>query len=387
LGNTPLANSLLAEKQLGQVEKTYPLDLVFCPRCSLVQITETIDPEELFSHYLYLSSFSDTMISHAALLVQRLITERQLNSTSLVVEIASNDGYLLKNYVRQGIPVLGIEPAQNIAAIANQKGIRTQADFFSLSLAKQLAAQGYRPDIIHAHNVLAHVADLGGVVSGIGTMLKETGIAVIEVPYVKNLIDHTEFDTIYHEHLCYFSLTSLDYLFRLYHLFIIDVEQSPIHGGSLCITVSPKAERSAAVQRFLAEEKQWGMDRLEFYAEFSKKVARLRQNLCDLISNIKSQGKTIAVYGASAKGSTLLNYCGLDQNSLDFVVDRSTVKQSLYTPGTHLPIYSPETLLEKQPDYVLLLTWNFADEILKQQEAYRQKGGKFIIPIPEITVV
>lgn len=387
LGRTPLANSLLTEKELKQAEKTYPLDLVFCSHCSLVQITETIDPEELFSHYLYFSSFSDTMISHAAQLAQRLITQRQLNSSSLVVEIASNDGYLLKNYVTRGIPVLGIEPARNIAAIANENGVRTRSDFFSLSLAKQLTEQGYKADVIHAHNVLAHVADLGGVVSGIGTMLKETGIAVIEVPYVKNLIDHTEFDTIYHEHLCYFSLTSLDYLFQLYHLYVIDVERTPIHGGSLCVTLSHKDERSAPAAQLLAEEKQWGVDRLEFYAQFSKKVARLRQNLCDLITNIKSQGKTIAVYGASAKGSTLLNYFRLDQNSLDFVVDRSTVKQNLYTPGTHLPIYSPESLLEKQPDYVLLLTWNFADEILKQQEAYRQKGGKFIIPIPEIVVV
>lgn len=387
LGRTPLANSLLTEKELKQAEKTYPLDLVFCSHCSLVQITETIDPEELFSHYLYFSSFSDTMISHAAQLAQRLITQRQLNSSSLVVEIASNDGYLLKNYVTRGIPVLGIEPARNIAAIANENGVRTRSDFFNLSLAKQLTEQGYKADVIHAHNVLAHVADLGGVVSGIGTMLKETGIAVIEVPYVKNLIDHTEFDTIYHEHLCYFSLTSLDYLFQLYHLYVIDVERTPIHGGSLCVTLSHKDERSAPAAQLLAEEKQWGVDRLEFYAQFSKKVARLRQNLCDLITNIKSQGKTIAVYGASAKGSTLLNYFRLDQNSLDFVVDRSTVKQNLYTPGTHLPIYSPESLLEKQPDYVLLLTWNFADEILKQQEAYRQKGGKFIIPIPEIVVV
>lgn len=387
LGRTPLANSLLTEKELKQAEKTYPLDLVFCSHCSLVQITETIDPEELFSHYLYFSSFSDTMISHAAQLAQRLITQRQLNSSSLVVEIASNDGYLLKNYVTRGIPVLGIEPARNIAAIANENGVRTRSDFFSLSLAKQLTEQEYKADVIHAHNVLAHVADLGGVVSGIGTMLKETGIAVIEVPYVKNLIDHTEFDTIYHEHLCYFSLTSLDYLFQLYHLYVIDVERTPIHGGSLCVTLSHKDERSAPAAQLLAEEKQWGVDRLEFYAQFSKKVARLRQNLCDLITNIKSQGKTIAVYGASAKGSTLLNYFRLDQNSLDFVVDRSTVKQNLYTPGTHLPIYSPESLLEKQPDYVLLLTWNFADEILKQQEAYRQKGGKFIIPIPEIVVV
>lgn len=386
-GCTPLANSLLTKEQLEQPEKVYPLEVVFCPHCTLVQITETVDPAVLFSHYLYFSSFSDTMITHAAVLAQHLIRRRKLDQESLVVEIASNDGYLLKNYVTQGIPVLGIEPAQNIAKVANERGINTVAEFFNLELAQLLANERKKADIIHANNVLAHVADLNGVVGGIAVLLKETGLAVIEVPYVKDLLDHTEFDTIYHEHLCYFSLTALDYLFRQHALYIVDAERTSIHGGSLQIYISQQETPSEAVVQLLKQEKDWGVDKLSSYTQFSKEVARLRQVLSTLVAQIKSQGRSIAVYGASAKGSTLLNYFGLDKSSLDFVVDRSTVKQGLYTPGTHLPIYSPEKLLEARPDYVLLLTWNFAEEVLSQQSAYRQQGGKFIIPIPEVKVV
>jgi hypothetical protein len=386
-GCTPLANSLLTKEQLEQPEKVYPLEVVFCSRCTLVQITETVDPAVLFSHYLYFSSFSDTMIAHAAALAQYLIHWQKLNQESLVVEIASNDGYLLKNYVTQGIPVLGIEPAQNIAKVADERGIDTIAEFFDLELSQLLASEGKRADIIHANNVLAHVADLNGVVAGIAVLLKETGLAVIEVPYVKDLLDHTEFDTIYHEHLCYFSFTALDYLMRQHALYIVDVKPTSIHGGSLQIYISHQNTPSQAVVQLLKQEKDWGVDKLSSYTQFSEKVASLRQDLSALVTQIKNQGRTIAVYGASAKGSTLLNYFGLDKNILDFVVDRSTAKQGLYTPGTHLPIYAPEKLLEAWPDYVLLLTWNFAEEILNQQAAYRQQGGKFIIPIPEVKVV
>jgi len=387
LGSTPLANSLLSEQQLSEPEKTYPLELVFCPNCTLVQITETVDPAELFSHYLYFSSFSDTMVSHAAALVERLLDERKLTQTSLVVEIASNDGYLLKNYTKCGVPVLGIEPAQNIAAIANERGINTLADFFQLELASRLAADDKKADVIHAHNVLAHVADINGFIEGIATLLKPEGIAVIEAPYIKDLIDNTEFDTIYHEHLCYFSLTALDHLFQRHQLYITDVERTPIHGGSLRIFVRHENEPGQSVRAMLEDELAWGVNQLGFYTRFSNKVAKLRSDLCNLILGLKSQGAAIAVYGASAKGSTLLNYFGLDSNSLDYVVDRSSVKQGYYTPGTHLQIYPPEKLMEARPDYVLLLTWNFKDEILSQQSAYRQLGGKFIIPIPEVEVI
>jgi len=387
LGATPLANSLLTTEQLDATEPTYPLDLVFCPRCTLVQITETVPPEQLFGDYLYFSSFSDTMLQHAQALVARLIPERQLGAVSLIIEIASNDGYLLQYYRDAGVPVLGVEPARNIARVAEERGITTLCRFFDLAVAQQMVRDGQQADVIHAHNVLAHVADLNGVVAGMATLLKPNGIAVIEVPYVKDLIDHVEFDTIYHEHLCYFSLTSLDRLFRRHGLAIVDVERLPIHGGSLRLFVGKNAEATAKVRAMLAEEEAWGVSDLAYYQGFGGAVAALRHNLRALLGDLKARGKKIAAYGASAKGSTLLNYCGIGRETLEFVVDRSTVKQGHYTPGTRLPIDAPEKLVNAMPDYTLLLTWNFADEILAQQQAYRERGGRFIVPVPEPRVV
>jgi SAM-dependent methyltransferase len=395
LGRTPLANSLLSWEQLEQPERTYPLDLVFCPACTLVQITETVPPEDLFKEYLYYSSFADTVLRQAQTTAGRLIAVRELDGNSLVVEIASNDGYLLQHYKRWGIPVLGVEPAANVARVAREeRGIRTECEFFGLALAQELSERGEVADIIHANNVLAHVADLNGVVAGIGLLLKENGLAVIEVPYVKDLIDRVEFDTIYHEHLCYFSLTSLNRLFRRHGLCLVGVEHLEIHGGSLrifvakdCGQIAPAPSGEMSVQEMLEAEAKWGLARTDYYQDFGTKVERLRDELMTLLRRLKSEGKSIAAYGASAKGSTLLHYFGIGHEYLEFVVDRSTIKQGRFTPGTHLPIYPPEKLLETSPDYVLLLTWNFVAEILDQQMEFRRRGGQFIIPIPQVRVV
>ena len=394
LGQTPLANALLTQAQLTQPEAMFPLELVFCPQCTLVQITETVSPEKLFREYLYYSSFSDTVLRNAREIADRLSVGSGLNKDSLVVEVASNDGYLLKNYQEKDIPVLGVEPARNIARVAEGHGIPTVSEFFNVQLAEELRTQYGGADIIHANNVVAHVADLHGMIAGMVILLKEDGVAVIENHYVRDMIDHTEFDAIYHEHICYYSATSFCNLFARHGLVLVDVEHLAVHGGSLRVYFqrgngprSLESHGKVRVQSLLQEESNCGIDKFVFYQNFGEKVERLRHELLELLENIKAGGKRIVAYGASAKSTTLLNYYGIGKEMLDFVVDRSTVKQGRYTPGTHLPILAPGALLAEQPDYVLLLTWNFADEILAQQAEYRKRGGKFIVPIPELRVV
>ena len=388
LGRLPLANALLRAEQLGQAEPRYPLDLAFCPGCSLVQILETVPPERLFRDYPYLSSVAETAVAEAGALARRLAAARGLSAASLVVEAASNDGYLLQHYREAGVPVLGIEPAVNVAAIAREaRGIPTLAEFFSEELAERLARAGSRADVFHAHNVLAHVADLHGFGEGIRRLLKPEGLAVIEVPYVRDLVEGCAFDTIYHEHLCYFSLTALDRFFRRHGLVIHDVERLAIHGGSLRLHVGCARAGGGApgprVRGLLAEEAEAGVDRFEFYRGFAARADAVRGALRKLLAGLRREGRRLAAYGASAKGTVLLNFCGIGGETLEFVVDRNRLKQGLYTPGAHLPICAPARLLEAMPDFVLLLTWNFADEIMAQQAEYRRRGGRFIVPIPE----
>jgi SAM-dependent methyltransferase len=328
------------------------------------------------------------VVEAAGALTARLVKDRKLGADALVIEAASNDGYLLQHYVRMGVPVLGIEPAANIAAVANRAGVRTRAEFFGADLADGLAAEGVLCDVFHANNVLAHVADLNGFVAGIARILKPNGVAVIEVPYLRDLVDGVEFDTIYHEHLYYFSATALDRLFARHGLCLSDVERLPIHGGSLRLFAKHAgAEQSAAVAAILVEEDRVGLTRAAYYLDFADRVSGLKSELCTLLKKLKQEGRRLAAYGASAKGSTLLNYFQIGRDTLDFVADRSLVKQGKLTPGSSLPILAPEALGEQRPDYVLLLTWNFADEILAQQADYRATGGKFIIPIPHLQIV
>jgi SAM-dependent methyltransferase len=389
LGRTPLANALRRADQLNQEELTFPLKLVFCANCTLVQITETVRPDVLFTSYLYASSYSETILRHAQATCEKLCRERFLNDTSLVIEVASNDGYLLQFFVEHGIPVLGIEPAENIAAIARGRAIPTRVAFFGNHLAEQLEREGVSADVILANNVLAHVPSINDFMEGITRLLKPGAIARFEFPYLADLISNLEFDTIYHEHVFYFSAHSIKALLERHGLVFADVEHISIHGGSLAVTAAHESDQNgrSRVEQLLAEEKELGIHQLSFYSEFGSKVMANIRELKELIAALRSSGSRIGAYGASAKGSTLLNTACLEVGSLEYVVDRSRLKQGLFTPGTKLPILPPEQLTIDRPDYVIVLTWNFLEEILQQLSTYRDLGGKFIVPIPRPRIV
>jgi len=388
LGMMPLSDRLRTPAMLAEDEPRYPLEVAFSPVSKLVQILETVPPDVLFDDdYPYYSSFSDYLLKHSKANAEELITMRGLGSDSLAVELASNDGYLLKNFVAHGVPVLGIDPAKGPVEAARKIGVETMHAFFTADLAERLAANGTRADVIIGNNVLAHVADTNGFVRGIRTLLKDTGVAVIECPYLRDLIDHNEFDTIYHEHLCYFSVHALDYLFRRNGLFLNDVRRLPIHGGSLRLYVEPVENVGDAVKTMLDEERRLGMDEIAYYQSFAERVRAVVTGLRELVESLRNDGRTVAAYGAAAKGAIMLNAAGLGAGLIDFVVDRNVHKQGRYMPGVDVPILAPDELAARRPDYAIILPWNFRDEIVTQQTAYTDAGGRFIVPIPTPTVL
>lgn len=390
LGMSPVSNAYIKREALQHKENIYPLHAYVCEKCFLVQLEEFETPDQIFSNnYAYFSSFSQSWLDHCKKYVSMIIKKLSLTENSKVIEIASNDGYLLQYFVKNNIPVLGIEPSLSVAQVAESKGINTLNDFFRVKIANKLKEKNEKADLIIGNNVLAHVPDINDFVAGIKVLLKDNGTVTLEFPHLLNLIEKNQFDTIYHEHFSYLSFYTANEIFKYHGLKLYDVEEIPTHGGSLRIYGAHIQDLtkniSQNVVNLLEKEEKFGIKNIDTYLNFDEKVKQIKKDLLEFLMKIKKEGKTIVGYGAPAKGNTLLNYCNIKNDLIDYTVDKNTFKQNLYLPGTHIPIFPPEKISETKPDYILILPWNLKDEIISQMSFVTNWGAKFIIPIPEIT--
>ena len=390
LGKSPLCESFLTAEELNGMEPFYPLHVHVCDRCFLVQLQEYVSPADIFSHYAYFSSYSSSWLDHMKNYADMAIDRFGLDDESLVMELASNDGYLLQFFVERGIPVLGIEPAVNVAQAAIKKGVPTLTHFFGVELARQLASEGKRPQLLIGNNVLAQVPDINDFVEGMSKVLSDGGVVTMEFPHLVRLIEGNQFDTIYHEHFSYFSFTTVEKIFALHRLTVFDVEELPTHGGSLRIYVRHASDDSRPISGRVIElkntEQSLGITDPSYYRSFSARVEETKRKLLSFLVQAKAEGKTIVGYGAPGKGNTLLNYCGIRTDFLDYTVDRNPFKHGKFLPGTHIPIYDPVKTKETKPDYLLILPWNLKDEIMKEHAYVRDWGARFVVPIPEVTI-
>ena len=391
LGMSPLCESYISEQQRNQMEPFYPLHVYVCDNCYLVQLEEYVAPEDIFTEYAYFSSYSTGWLKHSETYVQNMVDRFNLDRNHLVVEVASNDGYLLQYFVDKKIPVLGIEPAINVAKVAEEIGVTTLVKFFGQKTAEELGEQGKQADLLLGNNVLAQVPDVNDFVRGMKILLKPHGIITMEFPHLMKLIEENQFDTIYHEHFSYFSFYSVEKIFSEHGLILFDVEEIPTHGGSLRIYACHRGDSSKYVDQRVIDlrekEAEAGVNGLAYYVRFQENVIETKRKILDFLISVKRKGKMVAGYGAPGKGNTLLNYCGVRTDFIDYTVDRNPYKQGKYLPGTHIPIFHPDKIYETKPDYVFILPWNFKDEIMEQMTDIQDWGGKFVLPIPELTII